>query len=232
MRRRLSHSAQVAFLLLASGSLLQAQRGGMSAHFSGTGHTGSSFSSPARAFAPPSRSFFTSPPTRSPSFQSNQLRHWPGSTNYRNGVGVGYRRAYPFVYAGYPWLFPLNYGFVGGFAGGNDPDDVGAYQPPPQPIEPPADYEQTAEYAPSPYRPAYQGPAIASEPARDQPTTTLIFKDGRPPAQVHNYALTGTTLFALDGDSRRDIPLSQLDVPATVEANHAAGVDFSLPVSH
>jgi hypothetical protein len=228
MRRRWSHSAQVGFLLLASSLVLQAQRGGMSGHFSGASHGGSSFSTSARAFAPPSRSFFSSPATRSPSFQG-QLRHWPGGSSiYRNSIGVGYRRAYPFVYAGYPWLFPLNYGFLGG----DGPGDMGAYQPPPQPVEPPADYEQTAEYAPSPYRPAYQEPALAPEPARDQPTTTLIFKDGRPPAQVHNYALTGTTLFALDGDSRRDIPLSLLDVPATVEANRAAGVDFSLPVSH
>jgi hypothetical protein len=65
-----------------------------------------------------------------------------------------------------------------------------------------------------------------------QPTTTLIFKDGRAPVQVHNYALTASTLYALDGDSRREIPLSLLDVPATVEANRKAGVDFALPVSH
>src|SRR5580698_6507415 len=173
MRRRLSHSAQVAFLLLASSLVLQAQRGGMSAHFGGTSRGGSSFSTPARSFAPPSRSFFTSPTMRSPSFQGGQLRHWPGgSTIYHNGIGVGYRRAYPFAYAGYPWLFPLNYGF----SGGDDPGDVGAYQPPPQPVEPPADYERTAEYSPSPYRPAYQ--EAAPEPARDQPPTTLIFKDG------------------------------------------------------
>ena len=64
-----------------------------------------------------------------------------------------------------------------------------------------------------------------------QPATTLIFKDGRPPVQIHNYALTGSTLYALDGESRQEIPLSLLDVPATVAANRAAGVDFALPVS-
>jgi hypothetical protein len=60
----------------------------------------------------------------------------------------------------------------------------------------------------------------------------LIFKDGRPPQQVHNYALTGSMLYALDGDTRQEIPLSLLNVPATVDANRAAGVDFALPVSH
>jgi hypothetical protein len=64
-----------------------------------------------------------------------------------------------------------------------------------------------------------------------QPATVLIFKDGRPPEKVHNYALTGSTLYALDGDLRREIPLALLNVPATVETNRAAGVDFSLPVS-
>jgi hypothetical protein len=59
----------------------------------------------------------------------------------------------------------------------------------------------------------------------------LIFKDGRPPVQIHNYALTASTLFALDGETRQEIPLSVLDVQATVEANRAAGVDFALPTS-
>jgi hypothetical protein len=59
----------------------------------------------------------------------------------------------------------------------------------------------------------------------------LIFKDGRPSVQVHNYALTGSTLYALDGESHQEIPLSVLNVPATVEANRTAGVDFALPAS-
>jgi hypothetical protein len=57
----------------------------------------------------------------------------------------------------------------------------------------------------------------------------LIFKDGRTPMQVHNYAITANTLYALDGDMRQEIPLSVLDVEATVEANRAVGVDFALP---
>ena len=87
-----------------------------------------------------------------------------------------------------------------------------------------------ASNAPPLFRPAYQG-QIDTPPVHAQPATTLIFKDGRPPAQVHNYALTATTLYALDGESHQEIPLSLLNVPATVEANRAAGVDFALPVS-
>jgi len=231
MRRRLFHGMQVAFLLLPSSLLVQAQRGGGAAHVGGAVHAGSSFSSPGRTFAPPARPFSSGLTMHSPSFQSGQLRHWPGGNpGYRNNGGVGYRRNYPFVYAGYPWLIPFGYGF----SDGDEPDDAGVYQPPPQQAEPPpSDYEQMAENAPMPFRPEYQGQAApAPEPVRDQPSTTLIFKDGRSPAQVHNYALTATTLYALDGDLRKEIPLSVLDVPATVEANRAAGVDFALPMTH
>jgi hypothetical protein len=231
MRRRLTYCLQVAFLL-SSSLLLQAQRGSGSGHMGGASHAGPSFSSPARTFAPPARSLFSNPVTHSPSFQGVPPRHWPsGRPVYGNRGGVGYRRNYPFIYAGYPWLLPYGYGY--GYLGDDDSEDVGVYQPPQQTEEPPADYEQMAESAPPPFRPQYQGSmAPAPEPARDQPTTTLIFKDGRSPAQVHNYALTATTLYALDGDTRKEIPLSALDVPATVEANRAAGVDFALPTSH
>jgi hypothetical protein len=98
--------------------------------------------------------------------------------------------------------------------------------------EPPSQ-QVGANGAPS-FRPPYQGPYEAPAqvaPVHAQPTTILIFKDGRPPQKVHNYALTGSTLYALDGDLRQEIPLALLNVPATVETNRAAGVDFSLPVS-
>jgi hypothetical protein len=150
---------------------------------------------------------------------------------------VGYRG--PYLYAGYPWLIPFGYGLPYGLPYGDDQDEGGEAQVgPPQQADysnpPPAEYgpepPEVAENAPSPFRPVYQG-QIEAAPVRVQPATTLIFKDGRTPVQVHNYALTGSTLYALDGDSRQEIPLSLLDVPATMEANRKAGVDFALPVS-
>ena len=128
-----------------------------------------------------------------------------------------------------------------GFHRGDDRDQAGAPQPAPSPADQlVADYPQEpldaqfAESAPPAFRPPYQGQADVAPvfaQVHPQPPTTLIFKDGRPSAQVHNYALTATTLYALDGESRQEIPLSLLDVPATVAANRAAGVDFALPVS-
>jgi hypothetical protein len=228
----------VALVLLISGPGLLAQHGGStgsisSGHFGGGGHVGPSpsFSAPAHGYAPPLAA-------RSPSLQANQSRRWPYPPHHpgdgRNGVG--YRRGYPYVYAGYPWLsfgygLPLGYGVP--YAG--DQDEASAPQPAPEPDQPVADYgpeppgpEVAANI--SPFRPPYQG-TVEAAPVYDQPATTLIFKDGRPPAQVHNYSLTATTLYAFDGESRQEISLSQLNLPATVEANRAAGVDFALPVN-
>jgi hypothetical protein len=229
MRRKVTHFALVAFLVVSSTLLLQAQRGGAPAHIGGATRAAPTSASPARTFAPPSRTFFSGP-AHSPTFKPLPPGHRPGGISlYPPNRGVGYRRNYPIVYAGYPWLFPFGYGF----SGDDESGDQGVYQPPPQAGEPPpAEYGQMAENGPSPFRPEYQGPAgPPPEPPRDQPTTTLIFKDGRPPVQVQNYALTATTLFALDGDLRKEIPLSLLNVQATVETNRSAGVDFALPVS-
>jgi hypothetical protein len=74
----------------------------------------------------------------------------------------------------------------------------------------------------------------ASEQAQPSPVpesaeaVTLVFKDGRPPEQIHNYILTRTTLYVRD-EHRRDIPTDQLDLAATAKVNQAAGVAFQLP---
>ena len=153
---------------------------------------------------------------------------------------MGYRARYPYVYAGYPWLNGFGYGLplAYGMPYGDDQDEH--HQRHSRPTNPRwitgritgrnLQALQVAASAPSPFRPAYQG-QVDGPPVHPQPATTLIFKDGRPPAQVHNYALTASTLYALDGESRQEIPLSLLNVPATVEVNRTAGVDFALPVN-
>jgi hypothetical protein len=146
---------------------------------------------------------------------------------------VGYRG--PYRYGAYPGGLPFGYGLPFGLPFGDDQDEGSAQVAPQQPDysnQPPGDYgPEVAANSPSPFRPTYQA-QVEAAPVHGQPATTLIFKDGRPPVQVHNYALTANTLYALDGDSRQEIPLALLDVPATVEANRRAGVDFALPVSH
>lgn len=62
----------------------------------------------------------------------------------------------------------------------------------------------------------------------NEDAVTLVFKDGRPAEQIHNYALTRTTLFVLD-DHRRDIPVDEIDLETTAKVNREAGIEFQLP---
>ena len=88
-----------------------------------------------------------------------------------------------------------------------------------EPLPPRLPYQMSTD----PSYPSYPSPVREREDA-----TTIVFKDGRTPDQIHNYILTRTTLFILD-QPHRDIPLDRLDLPATAEANRDAGVDFRLP---
>ena len=234
-----------AFGILAAGFLIQAEvlaqhgpASASSAHIGGAVHAGPSFSGGSRRFAPPPESLFTRPSGRSPAFQARG--NLPGQTRHPGNGGVGYRRNYPYLYGRSVGLIPFGYGLPLPYAlpYGNDQDDTTGPPPAPQQADygdqPMGDYgpepPQLAANAPPYFRPGYQ-PQGEAAPVNAQPTTTLIFKDGRPPVQVRNYALTASTLYALDGESRQEIPLSLLDVPATVAANRTAGVDFALPVS-
>ena len=197
------------------GAALAAPHGSVASHVSSGG-------------AASSRSFAPATPNRS--------GHWP-SWNGENGTKDGNRRGYsrdryPYVYSGllsYGYGFPVGYGF----GDGSEQADAGAARQQGSvdaygPLPPDA---QLGENAPPLYRVPYRASSEAppAAPARMQPATTLIFNDGRAQKQIHNYALIGTTLWVLDDDTRREIPLASLDIPATVKANRDAGVDFALP---
>jgi hypothetical protein len=98
-------------------------------------------------------------------------------------------------------------------------DEYQNQPPPPPPDEP--------QYRPPAYQPPAQSPRAPRLPA-SQSATTIVFKDGRPAEQIHNYALTRTTLFVLD-PQRHDIPLDQIDLAATERANRASGIEFRVP---
>jgi len=110
-----------------------------------------------------------------------------------------------------------------------DYGDVGAYPNPPAEYGPQPSPDQATATPADSYRPAYVSPQ-APEPLAPEEAVTLVFKDGRPSQQIHNYMLTRTTLFVLDGH-RIEIPVDQLDLAATAKANRDAGVDFQLPGS-
>jgi len=77
------------------------------------------------------------------------------------------------------------------------------------------------------YQPA---PETSSQPAvgGNEEAVTIIFKDGRPAEQIHNYVLTRKTLYVLD-QRHRVLPTSIIDLVATAKVNNDAGVYFQLP---
>jgi hypothetical protein len=120
---------------------------------------------------------------------------------------------------------------------GQPPDQGQAYASPENGPAGPPPYDGS-QYGQAPGRPPYGAPAYAppapqnTGPITDgleHPEITLIFNNGHPPQKIQSYALTKNTLFALDGSHQRQIPLSELDVPATVEKNRENGVEFSVP---
>lgn len=77
---------------------------------------------------------------------------------------------------------------------------------------------------------APQAPA-ARAPAATQPRslpTVFVYRDGRS-LEVRNYAIFNQTLWVFGAETTQRIPLSEIDLPATLKLNEQRGVDVSLP---
>jgi hypothetical protein len=150
----------------------------------------------------------------------------------------------------YSYLQP-DYGYPAPDYGYPQPDDGYAYPQPapepdygyayPQPVPAYPAYPQSAPVPPygypeavppgyQVYVPAPSAPQMQYVPGSSD-TVILIYKDGRPPEQIQNYLATRSTLTILDGGRRRTVPLSDLDLTATIRANRQTGVDFRLPTA-
>jgi len=174
-------------------------------------------------------------------------RPYPQTLGRTSGVGAPvrrpgdnrqyyYRRPYVPVFG---VSIPSSLGWVApGYYNSYDPayyDDSTYAAPSPLADYPPADYPggygpppvDQAELGPvSPsFRPPYQKPQPDPEP---EAAVTLIFKDGRPNEQIHNYMLTRTTLYVQD-QRLREIPVDQLDLSTMDKVNREAGINFQLP---
>jgi hypothetical protein len=76
-------------------------------------------------------------------------------------------------------------------------------------------------------RPAYAGSSTAA--SQPEPAITVIFKDGRASQNIQNYMMNSKTLTNLDGQRYEQIPLQDIDLAATEQANHSRGVSFEIP---
>ena len=167
--------------------------------------------------------------------------------NYRGPHGYGYSRYSAAGTIG--WINPgfLSYGDSGPYADSGDSnqnypnaDDEIASAPYPYLDQPPPADAPQQQYAPyegpvAPDPAQYQPPqqpvrhrAAAAAPLPEEDAVTIIFKDGRPPLQVHNYMLTTKMLYVRD-QAHRDIALNDIDIAATQKANQNADVNFKVP---
>lgn len=150
---------------------------------------------------------------------------------YRPGRGYPVRGGYgvsPWLGAG-GWV-ALNYpGYLDTYLA-SDPGNAALDEVQPQFAQPdyPPDYPQQLPYDDETPVPYVDRPRSADAPAAEE-AVTILFKDGRPPLQIHNYVLTQTTLYVSD-QKFRDYPLDEIDLAGTIKANHDAGVVFGVPV--
>lgn len=70
--------------------------------------------------------------------------------------------------------------------------------------------------------------AIEAVPAREQPQTLLVFKDGHH-VEVQNYAIVGDMLYDMTPGHSHKVLLADLDLSATTKQNDERGIDFRLP---
>lgn len=157
----------------------------------------------------------------------------PPYRGYGGGYG-GYLYS-PFINS---WeLLPWDLGYPD-FTGYDDSYDNGSNY-----VTAPAEQPAEADAAEDPgYRPDYGGSGYegspwmppsqaASQPVSPEPELTLIFKDGHRQA-IRNYALTPDTVIVMDQAStgrQLEIPLAELNLPATEQAAQQAGLRFSPP---
>jgi hypothetical protein len=229
--------------------------GGVAGHSSGfAGHGGGFASHSAPAFrgaaAPMGRVNFMGSPRLSANRYAAAPRLSPGSAPVArypergpssSDRHSGYRRPYTPVYGlGLPTGFSvwpgslldssfLDSGFYDGpgFYNPSGYGDSGYVNPAPPPDYASGPYaappvEQAGVAPPDAYRPAYE------KPLEPEAAVTLVFKDGRPNQQIHNYMLTRTTLYVQD-ERRREIPVDDLDLAVTQKINKEDGIDFQLP---
>ncbi|MGB6773124.1 MAG: hypothetical protein WBE45_02010 [Terriglobales bacterium] len=200
--------------LLALPAWAQRRGGGGGAHFaSGGGHPSASFRGPSASF-------------RSGSFgHTSGIRLRSGNSSFRRRVFYG-SRFYPYgaYYPYYGWYSdPLDYQ-------GDDQTAnsyVDSYGPPPNQAD--SGLQRDLDSLNGKIDRLQADVEARNHPkAGMEPATALVFRDQHV-EEVHNYAIAGGTLWVLNDQAAKKIPLDQLDLPATTKMNDDRGVDFQVP---
>jgi hypothetical protein len=189
-------------------------------------------------------------PYRGPGFATARSLYRPAygdrfsSLNRDRGRGSWLVGSYGYRYpgwAGYPYPYVIDPGFYDwGDSGDSDYGPAGTSQgyadltpypgygdAGPQSLQGP-NYAQTPAPDAQMPRPAYDGPTPAPEPEQ---AITVIFNNGRAPESIQNYMMNSSTLTDLDEHRYEQIPLNQIDLAATEQANRSRGLDFQVPAA-
>jgi len=76
--------------------------------------------------------------------------------------------------------------------------------------------------------PAAPAPSIVVEGEDRAPMTVLVFHDGHK-TEARNYAIVGQMLWIYTEQDSKKVPLADLDVAATKDANSDRGITFQVP---
>ena len=78
-----------------------------------------------------------------------------------------------------------------------------------------------------------EGSPEEAQPPAKLPPAVLVFRDGHQ-EEAAKYTIVGSAIFIKSdywssGSWTRQVPIAQLDIPATLQANQARGARFTLP---
>lgn len=155
---------------------------------------------------------------------------------YYNRRGFYGRRGYPYggyPYYGYGGYYPYGYydwddDSLAYNTGGDQDSYAGASYPAPYP-ENDSGLQRDVQALNGKIDRLQADVEARNRPKTDQePATALVFRDQHI-EEVRNYAIAGGTLWILNAQAAKKIPLAQLDLPATVKMNDDRGVDFQVP---
>ena len=250
MRHLVSVALSVLIFLLPA----SAQRGGGRGAGSVSARGGGSFRGSVAASGFHGGSFQGSARTSYPVRTQVPTRNWGG---YGNGYyGSGWHRRYPYYpyygYVGYGYAYPYAYfGFDNGFYSSTYYSDqnsdyyaqqnaqlnaeIGSLNQQMQDLRDQndnlLDYVERSGAAAAARAPAPNVPQSLTQPMQAEPpapATVLVFKDGHT-AEVHNYAIVGSTLWSLTQNRSQKYPVADLDIDKTIQENEKRGVEFTAP---
>lgn len=200
----------------ASGGGHFASRGGFAAHSSSSFHASNSFHGNA-GFS-----------------RGSSIRIRTGNLNRRGLNGRrGFYSYYPYGYYPYGYYGWYNDPLAYDSSDQNEDQDVYAGAPYPYP-SPASDSENTGLQRDVQALNGKIDRLQADVEARNrmkpeaEPETALVFRDQHV-EEVRNYAISGGMLWVFNDQAAKRIPLSQLDLDATVKMNDDRGVDFQVP---